>query len=134
MLCLLRSANKLLTPSKMAPRREMNLVIDAADSDSDISLPDDDYDDSRDKSKGKGKGRADKKKADKGKGKAKDTVRRTGEPAQNYGSIFLSKRIPGKLPIRAHGRLCRRMRPVVSKRPLRSLWPEVVGKGIFAPI
>jgi len=118
----------------MAPRREVNLVIGTADSDSDISLPDDDYDDSRDKSKGRGKGRADKKKTDKGKGKAKDTVRRTGEPTQNYGSIFLSKRIPGKLPTRAHGRLCRRMRPVVSKRPSRSLWPEVVGKGIFTPI
>ena len=72
----------------MAPRREVNLVIGTADSDSDISLPDDDYDDTRDKSKGRGKGRADKKKTDKGKGKAKDTVRRTGEPAQNYGSIF----------------------------------------------
>lgn len=118
----------------MAPRREVNLVIGTADSDSDISLPDDDYDGSRDKSKGKGKGRADKKKASKGKGKAKDTVRLTGEFVQNCGSSFLSKHIPGKLPIHAHGRPCRRMRLAVFKRLSRSLWPEVVGKGTLAPI
>ncbi|KAF9450405.1 TFIIH basal transcription factor complex, subunit SSL1 [Macrolepiota fuliginosa MF-IS2] len=63
----------------MPQRKEVNLVIDAADSDSDISLPDDDYDDSRDKGKSKGKGRVDKKKSDKGKGKAKDSQAYTWE-------------------------------------------------------